>query len=106
MPNGAPSTRPEPKSGCTCPLAPMLPTHDAEEPDTGSVDTSACQTLSGGRIEQAAARAEDGGGPDGPDGGGGDGARVVAVAVAPGEDGRPAASVPAVPAGLPEHADS
>src|SRR5439155_22375542 len=72
-----------------------------EEPDTGSLDTSACQTLSGGRIEQAANGAGDGSGVDGASG---DGDPVGAAA--PSDDGRPVASAPAVPTGLPEHPDA
>src|SRR5215510_2019917 len=57
MPNGAPSYVPAPKSGCTWPLVPMLATYLPEAASTGSRETSACQTLSAGKMVQALAAA-------------------------------------------------
>src|SRR5689334_20436611 len=55
MPIGPPSQVPEPKSACTAADAPMLATRVAELASTGSRDTSACHTLSAGKIGQVPA---------------------------------------------------
>src|SRR5262245_53545103 len=70
MPIGPPSQVPEPKSACTAEPLPMLATSLAESPRTGSLETSACHTLSAGKIWQFVAL--------------GDGDRGVTVGAAPG----------------------
>src|SRR6185369_8519934 len=50
MPIGAPSQVPDPKSACTLADFPMLATYADDLLCTGSRETSACQTLSAGRI--------------------------------------------------------
>src|ERR1700754_3852172 len=104
MPNGAPSMEPEPKSGWACAVAPMLATHAPESRLTGSLDTSACQTLSAGKIVQpvgallaegetlprpASAASDAGGGDAGDDDGGAEDAPGAAV---PEWDEQPASS--------------
>jgi hypothetical protein len=53
MPIGAPSHRPEPKSGCMVASAPIAATNAADLGCTGSPDTSARQTLSAGNPVQS-----------------------------------------------------
>ncbi|GIH17879.1 hypothetical protein Raf01_60510 [Rugosimonospora africana] len=57
IPIGPPSQVPDPKSACTAALAPMLATSVEEFEATGSLETSACHTLSAGKIEHAAGAA-------------------------------------------------
>src|SRR4051812_42637719 len=56
MPNGAPSIVPAPKSGCRWFCRPMLATYAVDRACTGSRLTSACHTLSPGKIVHAADR--------------------------------------------------
>src|SRR5256885_13325597 len=62
MPIGPPSQAPAPKSALSPVVAPMLRMYPALVDGTGSLVTSACQTLVGGRLGQPRSAVPAGGG--------------------------------------------
>src|SRR2546423_13284234 len=100
MPIGPPSQAPAPKSALSPVVAPMLRMYPALVDGTGSLVTSACQTLVGGRLGQPRSAVPAGGGgglavgaggrggPP-PGGGAGGGAAPRRPAAEPGGGGPP-----------------